>query len=181
MRCKLKINQKIGHAESKCARSWARAGKSDLIFFLSRAPTPRVLHIDNRHMVEEEDVAFGKLAYCAPAPSRAKRGRPGADLAADERPWWAPERDMGTRTDATATEKRLVCKVYPKLNEWVGRWGAEDADAPLRRNDSWVAEESDAPLRRNDTWCSETENGPIRNIASQLLGLSTAAVGKYRE
>ena len=115
-------------------------------------------------MVEEEDVALGKLAYCTPAPSRAKRGRQEAGLAADERPWWAPERDNGTRTDATATEKRLVCKVYQKLNEWVGRWGAEDADAPLRRNDTWFA---------------ENKNGPIRNIASQLLGLSSATVGKY--
>ena len=110
------------------------------------------------------DVAFGELAYCAPAPSRAKRGRQDADLAADERPWWAPERDMGTRADATATEKRLARKVYQKLNEWVGRWGAED---------------SDAPSRRNDTWLAENKNGPIRNIAAQLLGLSSATVGKY--
>ena len=71
---------------------------------------------------------------------------------------------MGTRTDATANEKRLVCKVYQKLNERVGMWGAEDADAPLRRNDTWFA---------------ENKNGPIRNIAAQLRGLSSSTVGKY--
>ena len=73
---------------------------------------------------------------------------------------------MGTRADATATEKRLLCKVYQKLNERVRRWGEEA---------------SDAPLRRIDTWFAETEKGPIRNIASHLLGLSSATVGEYRK
>ena len=83
-------------------------------------------------------------------------------MAVEERPWRPPGRDTGTRTDATATEKRLLCKVYQKLNERFGRWGAE---------------ESDAPSRRNDTWFAENGNGPIRNIAAQLLGLFPATVG----
>ena len=146
-----------------CAKLGTREKMQPRIF-LPRAPTHRVLKMDNRHMEDGGDVAFGKLARCVPAPSRAKSGGEDAELAADERPLWAPGRDMGTRTDATATEKRLVCKVYQKLNEWVGRWGEED---------------SDAPLRRGDTWSAENKNGPIRNIAAQLLGLSFATVGKY--
>ena len=120
--------------------------------------------MDNRHREGGGGVAVGRSAYCAPASSRAKSGEKEAGFPADERPWWAPGRDMGTRTDATATEKRISRKVCQKLNDWVGMWGAEDADAPLRRNDSWFA---------------ENKNGPIRNIAAQLLGLSSATVGKY--
>ena len=59
----------------------------------------------NRRRADEEDVAFGGAPYCATAPSRGNCGRKEADLAASERPWWAPGRDMGSRADATATEK----------------------------------------------------------------------------
>ena len=46
---------------------------------------------------------------------------------------------MGSIADATATEKRLVRKLYQKLNDRDGRWGAADADSSLRRNDRWFA------------------------------------------
>ena len=61
--------------------------------------------MDNMHKANVGGVAFGGEAYCATVPSMAQRGAKEADLADEERPWWAPYRDMGTRTDATATEK----------------------------------------------------------------------------
>ena len=63
--------------------------------------------MDIRHRAGAEGAPFRAAAYCAPAPSRAKRGRQEANLAAAERPWRAPGRDVGTRADAAATEKKL--------------------------------------------------------------------------
>ena len=73
---------------------------------------------------------------------------------------------MGSRADATATEKRIFCKVRRKLGEWVGRWSADSGDAPVRRNDTWFAE--------NQRWS-------IRDIAANLCGLSSATLGKCWE
>ena len=37
----------------------------------------------------------------------------------DPRPWYAPERDMGSRKAATEIAQAPVCRVYKKLNNWI--------------------------------------------------------------
>ena len=114
--------------------------------------------------VAAEGVDRGKVYYCTPVPPRAKRSRKEADASSSGRPWWVPERDMGSRPDAAATEKRIVCTAYRKLNEWVGRWGADAGDSAIRRGDTRFA---------------ENQHAPIREIAANLRGVSAATVGKY--
>ena len=119
--------------------------------------------MDNRHRLDARGVAFGGVAYCAPALSRDKRGVQEADLAASERPRLEHGRDMGRRADAAAIRKRIARNVCRKLIELFGRW---------------VEDEADVPLRRGVSWFGENKNGPIRNIASKLRRLSSVAVGK---
>ena len=69
-----------------------------------------------------------------------------------------------SRIDASATAKRIFCKVYQKLNERLGRW-ADGEDA--------------IPARRNEDWIMENQSSTIRNIASQLFGISRKTLGKY--
>ena len=114
--------------------------------------------------VSDDDVAFGKVAFCTPAPRQNKRRLGSGEDAAARRPFWAPDRDGSARVDATAAEKRLVCKVYQKLNDWLGR---RKGDFP------------DAPVLPNADWFSSNPNGPIREIAAELLGISSTTVGKY--
>ena len=81
-------------------------------------------------------------------------------------PFWSQSRVEKSRVDATAPEKRLVCKVYQKLNEWLGRWEGESIDHPVTRNAEWFA---------------KNRHGPIRGITAHLLGLSSTNVGNYWE
>ena len=114
--------------------------------------------------VTEEDVATGMVAFCTPAPSAAKRMLSLGAGSEEPRPFWSQSRVEKSRIDATAPEKRLVCKVYQKLGEWIGRWGADPSDAPIARNEEWFG---------------KNRNSPIREIAAQLLGLSSSTVGNY--
>ena len=116
--------------------------------------------------VTEEDVAMGMVSFCTPVPSRAKRRLSVGAGSEEPRPFWSQSRVEKSRIDATAHEKRLVCKVYQKLNEWLGRWKGGPCDAPVARNEEWFA---------------NNRCGPIREIAAQLLGLSSSTVGNYWE
>ena len=64
-----------------------------------------------------EDVAMGLVAICTPSPMAAKRRLSTGAGAAETRPFWSQSRGDKSRIDAAASEKRLVCKVYQKLNE----------------------------------------------------------------
>ena len=114
--------------------------------------------------VTGEDVAAGKVAFFTPAPPSGKRRRASTEGESMSRPWWADERDPKSRLDATATEKRIFCKVYQKHNEWLGRWATDDDTIPIRGNEDWFM---------------ENQSSPIRNIAAQLCGISHKTLGKY--
>ena len=109
-------------------------------------------------------VAAGKVAFWAPAPPSGKRRRASTEGESMSRPWRADERDPKSRLDATATEKRISCKVCQKLNEWLGMWAADDDTIHIRRNENWLM---------------ENQSSPIRNIAAQLFGISHKTLGKY--
>ena len=108
-------------------------------------------------VVTEEDVAMGMVAFCTPAPSAAKRRLSVGAGAEEPRPFWSHSRVEKSRIDAAAPEKILVCGVYQKLNEWLGRWKGDPSDVPVARNEEWFA---------------NNRSGPIREIAAHLLGLS---------
>ena len=105
--------------------------------------------------ISDDDVAFGKVAFCTPAPRQNKRRLGSGEDAAARMPFWAPERGGSARVDATAAEKRLVCKVYRKLNDWLGRRKGDFPGAPVLPNADWFA---------------SNPNGPIREIAAEPLG-----------
>ena len=67
--------------------------------------------------VTGDEVAMGMVAFCTPSPMAAKRRLSTGAGAAETRPFWSQSRGDKSRIDATAPEKRLVCKVYQKLNE----------------------------------------------------------------
>ena len=80
------------------------------------------------------------------------------------RPWRGEERDPKSRLDAAATEKKIFRKVYHNLNEWLGRWAAD---------------EDSTPIRRNEDRFTVGQSSPIRNIASQLCGVRHETICKY--
>ena len=114
----------------------------------------------------DEEVAMGMVAFCTPAPREANRRLGAGEDAAETRPFWSQSRCGKSRIDSTAPEKRIVCKVYQKLNEWVGRWKGESSAHPVTRGEEWFAKNRD---------------GPIREITAHLLGLSSTTVGEYWE
>ena len=114
--------------------------------------------------VTGEDVAAGKVAFCTPAPPIGKRRRASTEGVATPRPWWAEERDPKSRLDATAAEKGIYYKVYQKLNEWLGRWAADDDTVPIQRFEERFL---------------ENQSSPIRNIAAQLCGIGHQTLSRY--
>ena len=68
--------------------------------------------MDGAPDVTTEAVAQGGVAFCTPSPAGRKRWRTTDPMGEGPRPWWALERDMGSRLDATAIAKKIVRKVY---------------------------------------------------------------------
>ena len=115
-------------------------------------------------MVSGDDVALGKVAFSPSAPrpntrrieSGGKRGRTKALLGAIQgREQYGRCRSGG---------KRLFRKVYRNLNDWLGR-----------RKGGFPG----ARVLPNADWFSPNPRGKIREIAAQILGISSDTVCKY--
>ena len=115
--------------------------------------------------VATDDVAQGRVAFCVPAPQRAEAQADTGHVVVETRPWWAPERDMCSRLDATAVAKKIVRKVYQGLNERIG--GRRPVEA------------GESPIRMEEDWFPANRRRPARRIAAELCGIASATVGKY--
>ena len=97
--------------------------------------------------VTDEEVDMGMVAFCTPAPRKARRRLGAGEDRAETRPFWSQSMFGKSRIDAAAPEKRLVYKVYQKLNEWVGRRKGESSDHHVKRNEVWFAKNRNGPIR----------------------------------
>ena len=117
-----------------------------------------MMHPGGPPLYAPEDFGSGKVAYCTPSPSCAKRSLRMARPGLTERPAWAPPPAKTARRDITAAEKRLSCKLYHNLSEMLGN--------------------PNGALRKNEEWFRGNKNGPLRKVVGELLGLGSTTVGR---
>ena len=104
------------------------------------------------------DVEMGNVAFLTPCLSKRRRTVAGAPTQ-QTRPTWAGVSAEGSRGDLGAFEKKMVRRIYYRLEKMLSEAGG--------------------PLSKNQDWFGANPDGPIRKIVAELCDVGRAAIGKY--